>query len=59
MQVDRIAGDVQRGKAATRRCEEVTDGGPQGGEIQREGGSQAEDQDPRSNEDNGSEQETV
>ena len=58
-QVDRIAGDVQRGKAAMRRCEEEADGGLQGGEIQKEGGSQAEDQDPGSSEGNGSEQETV
>ena len=44
---------------AMRRCEEEADGGLQGGEIQKEGGSQAEDQDPGSSEGNGSEQETV
>jgi hypothetical protein len=58
-QVDRIAGDVRRGKAAMRRCEEEADGGLQGGGIQKEGGSQAEDQDSGSSEGNGSEQETV
>ena len=58
-QVDRIAGDVQRGKATKRRSGGVMDEGPQGGEIQKEGGPQAEEQDPGGSEGDGSEQNIV
>ena len=44
--VDRIAGDVQRGKATKRHSGGVMDEGPQGGKTQKEGGAQAESQDP-------------
>ena len=57
--MDRIAGDVQQGKATKGRSGGVIDGGPQGGEIQKEGGPQAEEQDPGGSEGDGSEQHVV
>ena len=58
-QMDRIADDVQRGKATRGRSGGVIDEGPQAEEIQKEGGSRAKDQDPGGSEGDGSEQNIV
>ena len=58
-QVNRVAGDVQRDKAAKWRSGEVMDEGLQGGAIQKEGGPQAEVQDPGGSEGDESEQNIV